>query len=153
RHPKGSAMSYGPDIRRVVLVVLDGVRADAVPKLGLRCWHQLANLGASSLRCQTVAPSVTAAAMASLLTGVRPAVRGLRGDRSHLPRCQETLRPLPRALARAGLPTSGFVRRLPWTLRGVGRRLARHLGVEVARFVGRGSREILFAAWEQLAAQ
>jgi predicted AlkP superfamily pyrophosphatase or phosphodiesterase len=146
-------MSYGPDVRRVVLVVLDGVRADAIPRLGLRCWQRLAKLGASSLRCETVAPSVTAAAMASLLTGVPPAVHGLRSDRFHLPRCQETLHPLPRVLARAGLPTSGFVRRFPWTLRSLGRRLARHLGVGVSRFVGRGSREILFAAWEQLAAQ
>ena len=81
-------MVYRPDIRRVVLVVLDGLRADAIPTFGLRCWQRLASLGASSLCGTTVAPSVTAAAMASLLTGAPPAVHGLRSDRFHLPRSQ-----------------------------------------------------------------
>lgn len=146
-------MAYRPDIRRVVLVVLDGLRADAIPALGLRCWQRLASFGASSLSGTTVAPSVTAAAMASLLTGAPPAMHGLRSDRFHLPRSQGPLDPLPRVLAGAGLPTSGFVRRLPWMFRGLGKRLGRHLGVSTACFAGRSSREILFAAWEQLAAQ
>jgi hypothetical protein len=146
-------MVYRPDIRRVVLVVLDGLRADAIPTFGLRCWQRLASLGASSLCGTTVAPSVTAAAMASLLTGAPPAVHGLRSDRFHLPRSQGPLDPLPRVLAGAGLPTSGFIRRLPWMFRGLGKRLGRHLGVGTPCFAGRSSREILFAAWEQLAAQ
>ncbi len=146
-------MAYRPNIRRVVLVVLDGLRADAIPVLGLRCWQQLASFGASSLRGTTVTPSVTAAAMASLLTGAPPAVHGLRSDRFHLPRSQGPLHPLPRMLAGAGLPTSAFIRQLPWMFRGLGRRLGRHLGVSVAHFAGRSSREILFSAWEQLAAQ
>jgi phosphopentomutase len=60
---------------------------------------------------------------------------------------------LPRVLAEAGLPSSGFVRRLPWIFRRIGKRLTRHLGLEVSRFEGRSSREILFAAWDQLAKQ
>lgn len=146
-------MAYRPSVQRVVLVVLDGLRADAIPTLGLRCWQQLANAGASSLRGATVAPSVTAAAMASLLTGAPPAVHGLRSDRFHLPRSQRPLHPLPRVLAEAGLPTSGFIRRLPWMFRGLGRRVGRHLGVANPCFAGRSCREILFSAWEQLAAQ
>lgn len=146
-------MVHRPEIRRVVLVVLDGLRADAISTLGLRCWQRLANFGASSLCGTTVAPSVTAAALASLLTGAPPAVHGLRSDRFHLPRSQGPLDPLPRVLANAGLPASGFIRRLPWMFRGLGKRLARHLGVGTACFAGRSSREILFAAWEQLAVQ
>ena len=142
-----------PDVRRVVLVVLDGLRADAIPALDLRCWQQLAMHGASSLTGTTVAPSVTAAAMASLLTGVAPEIHGLRSDRFHLPRPQGTLHPLPKVLARAGLPTSSFIRRLPLMFRGVGNRLARFLGVGVSSFSGRSCREILFAAWEQLLVQ
>jgi hypothetical protein len=144
---------YRPDIRRVVLVVLDGLRADAIPALGLRCWQQLAICGASSLCGTTVAPSVTAAAMASLFTGVPPEVHGLRSDRFHLPRRQGTLHPLPQVLAGAGLPTSSFIRRLPLVFRGVGKRLSRFLGVGVSSFSGRGCREILFAAWDQLLVQ
>jgi arylsulfatase A-like enzyme len=146
-------MFYGPQVRRVVLVVLDGLRADAIPVLGLRYWQELAEIGASSLCGTTVAPSVTAAAMASLFTGASPEVHGLRSDRFHLPRRRGPVHPLPRVLADAGLPTSGFVRRLPWMFRGLGRRMARHLGVHCTCFMGRSSREILFAAWEQLASQ
>jgi len=91
--------------------------------------------------------------MASLLTGAPPAVHGLRCESFHLPRSQGPLDPLPRVLAKAGLPTSGFIRRLPWMFRGLGKRLGSHLGVGTACFAGRSSREILFAAWEQLAAQ
>jgi hypothetical protein len=142
-----------PDIRRVVVVVLDGLRADAIPALGLRCWQQLASCGASSLCGTTVAPSITAAAMASLFTGAPPEVHGLRSDRFHLPRCREALHPLPQVLAGAGLPTSCFIRRLPLVFRGVARRLSRFLGVGVSSFSGRGCREILFAAWDQLGVQ
>jgi hypothetical protein len=144
---------YYPDIRRVVLVVLDGLRADAIPALGLRCWQQLASFGASSLCGTTVAPSITTAAMASLLTGAPPEVHGLRSDRFQLPRRRGTLRPLPQVLAGAGLPTSSFVRRLPLVFRGLGKRVARFLGVGVSSFSGRSCREILFAAWEQLLVQ
>jgi len=142
-----------PDVRRVVLVVLDGLRADAIPALDLRCWQQLASRGASSLSGTTVAPSVTAAAMASLLSGVPPEVHGLRSDRFHLPRPNGALHPLSKVLADAGLPTSSFIRRLPLMFRGIGKRLARFQGVGVASFAGRTCREILFASWEQLLVQ
>ncbi|MFY9821948.1 MAG: alkaline phosphatase family protein [Thermoanaerobaculia bacterium] len=146
-------MIYQPEIRRVVLVVLDGLRADAIPALGLRCWQQLANSGASSLCGTTVAPSVTAAAMASLFTGAPPEVHGLRSDRFHLPRRRGTLHPLPQVLAAAGMPTSCFIRRLPLVFRFVSRRLARFVGTDVFSFSGRNCREILFAAWDQLLLQ
>ncbi len=144
---------YRPEIRRVIVVVLDGLRADAIPALGLRCWQQLARFGASSLCGTTVAPSVTAAAMASLFTGAPPAVHGLRSDRFHLPRRRGTIHPLPQVLAGAGMPTSSFVRQFPLVFRGLSRRLARFLGIDVVSFTGRSCREILFAAWEQLGRQ
>ena len=140
-------------IRRVVVAVLDGLRADAVRTLELRHWHRLARLGVSSLAATTVGPSVTAAAMGSLLTGVAPEQHGLKSDRFHLPRPQEKLEPLPRALAAAGLPTSAFVRELPLLFRGLGRRIAGLLGVDTACFAGRCCREILVSAWTHLARQ
>jgi hypothetical protein len=140
-------------IRRVIVAVLDGLRADAVDSLELRHWNRLAAMGVSSLAGTTVGPSVTAAAMGSLLTGVPPAVHGLQCDRFHLPRPTQPLEPLPRVLARAGLPTSAFIRELPLLLRGLGRRLASHLGVDTACFAGRCCREILVSAWSHLARQ
>jgi len=142
-----------PDIRRVVLVVLDGLRADAIPALGLRCWQQLANFGASSLCGTTVTPSITTAALASLLTGAVPEVHGLRSDRFHLPRSQGKLQPLPKVLAAAGLPTSSFLPRLPWVFRGFAKRVGRFLGIGVSSFSGRSCREVLFASWEQMLVQ
>jgi predicted AlkP superfamily pyrophosphatase or phosphodiesterase len=140
-------------VRRVVLVVLDGLRADAIDALELRHWKRLATTGSSSRLATTVAPSVTAACMASLLTGVPPQVHGLGSSRFHLPKSRGPVDPLPRVLAEAGQPTSGFVREVPLVLRGVGRRIARHLGVATASFRGTCCREILFAAWSQLASQ
>jgi hypothetical protein len=147
------ARHHPPPARRVVLVVLDGLRADAIETFGLRHWQRLARCGASSLEATTVAPSVTAAAMGSLVTGVPPAVHGLRSDRFYVPQSTAPIDPLPRTLANAGLPTSAFVRELPLLFRGIGARIARHLGVESPTFSGRGCREILFAAWGALAAQ
>jgi len=146
-------MIHPPDVRRVVLVVLDGLRADAVSVLGLRHWQRLARDGASSLLGTTVAPSVTAAAMASLLTGAPPEVHGLRQSRFHLPHRPGRLQPLPRLVAAGGMPTSGFVRELPLLVRGVARRIARYLGFDAARFAGHNAREILFGAWDCLASQ
>jgi arylsulfatase A-like enzyme len=146
-------MDYRPDVRRVVVVVLDGLRPDAIPALGLRCWQRLAREGAASLRGTTVGPSVTAAAMASLLTGVPPEAHGLRSDRFHLPRRRQPLHPLPRVLAESGLPTSTFVRSLPLFFRRLGRRIAGHLGVGNAAFAGHTATEILFHATETLAHQ
>jgi arylsulfatase A-like enzyme len=146
-------MEPRPDVRRVVLVVLDGLRADAIPTLDLRCWNRLARGGASSLAGSTVSPSVTAAAMASLLTGAPPEVHGLRSDRFHLPRSRGPVHPLPRVLADAGLPTSGFIAELPVLFRGLGKRIARQLGVGAPYLAGNNAPEILFRARARLAEQ
>jgi hypothetical protein len=142
-----------PDVRRVVLVVLDGLRADAIDALDLRCWKRLASAGASSLAGTTVSPSVTAAAMASLFTGAAPEVHGLRSDRFHIPRSAGPVHPLPVVLADAGLPTSGFVAELPFLFRGVGKRIARRLGVAAPHFVGRNAADILLRARTRLSEQ
>lgn len=146
-------MVFRSRIERVVLVVLDGLRADAIGALGLRSWQRLASRGATSLAGTTVGPSVTAAAMASLLTGTLPEIHGLRSDRFHLPKARGPVHPLPRVLGEAGLPTSGFVRELPFLLRGLGARMARHLGIAAPCFAGNSAREIFFAARARLSEQ
>jgi hypothetical protein len=56
-----------PRVPRVIVVVLDGLRADAVPLTALRHVSRLASGGATSLAAQTVAPLChRAAAMGSL---------------------------------------------------------------------------------------
>lgn len=140
-------------VRRVVLVVLDGLRPDAIPRFGLTQLGGLARAGASTMLGRTVAPSVTACAMASLLTGASPERHGLQSDRFHLPRPTGPIHPLPRVLAEAGYPSSAFLARMPLLFTGIARRIASHVGVEHSRFRGRGCREILAQALPTLRAQ
>lgn len=146
-------MIPSPRVTRVIVVVLDGLRADVIPLLPLPQLSRLAQRGASSFSAQTVAPSVTAAAMGSLLTGVRPVDHGLAGDRFVVPRPRVPLQPLPRLLRDAGVATHAFLASLPFGYRRVAARLARMLGVGEATFRGRGALEILAAARRSLAAR
>ena len=133
-------------VRRVVLVVLDGLRPDAIPRFALPNLTELASRSAFTLLGRTVQPSVTAGAMASLLTGAAPERHGLQSERFHLPRPTGRLHPLPRHLASHGLPTSAFLAAMPLLFGGIARRIAAHAGVARARFSGRGALDILAAA-------
>ena len=133
-------------VRRVVLVVLDGLRPDAIPRFALPHLAALAQRSAYSMLGRTVSPSVTACAMASLLTGASPERHGLQSDRFHLPKSRGQLHPLPRLLAEHGLQSSGFLAAMPLLFTGIAKRMATRLGFGVARFRGRGCDEILAAA-------
>jgi arylsulfatase A-like enzyme len=146
-------MRATPDrIERVILVVLDGLRADAVVRYELPTASRLVVGGAHALDATTVAPSITSAALASLLTGVSPDTHGLRSDRLHIPRASAPLTPLPRALADAGYRTSAYLASLPRLFRGIANRITSALGVERASFFGEGAHEILEAARPELVA-
>jgi len=138
------------DITRVIVVVLDGLRPDAVPLFGLRHLWRLAQQGASTFSASTVTPSVTAAAMTSLFTGAPPEVHGLTSDRFHIPRPRAPLDPLPRLLARHGLPSAACLAALPRAYRGLGDRVARQLGLTEARFAGDTAAEILVSGRDLL---
>lgn len=144
-----------PSVRvsRVIVVVLDGLRADAIPLFQLDTVARLARDGAATFTAQTVAPSVTAAAMGSLLTGVRPVDHGLTSDRFRVPAPRVSLQPLPRVLGSAGVPTHAWLAGLPFGYGALARRLARMVGVEHATFRGRCSLEILAAARRTLATE
>lgn len=133
-------------IERIVLVVLDGLRPDAVERFDLEHWRRLATRGASTLRATTVAPSITAAAMGSLLTGVAPATHGLQSDRFHIPRSAGPIHPMPRCLREAGIPTTTFIHRIPYVFRGIASRMSRMLGVAEPHFVGSTARDLVDAA-------
>ncbi len=134
------------DVRRVVLVVLDGLRPDAIEAFGMTHMRHLVSRGASTLEGTTVSPSVTAAAMASLLTGQTPAHHGVVSDRFHIPRRRGPLDPLPRVLAQAGYPTEVFVGGLPPLYGGLATRIAKYLGIGRTRCAGADAREILSEA-------
>lgn len=135
-------MNAPAGIARVVVVVIDGLRADAIPLYQLPTLQSLARHGASTLAARTVTPSVTAAAMTSLLTGVSPATHGISSDRFGVPRHPDRLVPLPAWLRRHGIATRGYMTTLPRAFRGLGRRIGARLEAELA-FVGAGATPIL----------
>ncbi|NOT09350.1 MAG: hypothetical protein HOP28_14230 [Gemmatimonadales bacterium] len=137
-------------ITRVIVVVLDGLRADVAALFPLRVLSGLAARGARTFAGTTVTPSVTNAAMASLLTGVSPRFHGLEGERFGFPKPRIKLDPLPAVLARHGFRSFGFMQAPPRAFRGLAEKLATRAGVE-ATFLGRTSAEILGAALPVLA--
>ena len=143
-------MVASPNVSRIIVVVLDGLRSDAIPLFALPTLTRLARHGASTFAASTVSPSVTAAAMGSLFTGVRPVDHGLSSDRFHVPHPQVPLQPLPRVMRDAGIPTFTFLARLPLLYRPLAARLARIAGVEEAWFRGVGALEILATARDTL---
>lgn len=140
-------------VRRVILVVLDGLRPDAIEAFAMTNLRDLGLCGAYTGSATTVSPPVTAAAMTSLLTGAAPADHGLTSDRFHIPRPRIRLEPLPAVLDQAGLPVATFVRRLPLAFRPLARACALHLRVRTPTFAGDDARSILDAAHDTLHTQ
>ncbi len=135
-----------PSVRRVTVVVLDGLRPDAIDKFSLFTVARLAQRGASTLRARTVTPSVTAAAMATLFTGAAPDRHGLQSDRFHMPRIRGALHPWAKQLAAESLPTTMMMARIPVFFAPVARRFAAMLGIGETHFPGNTCTEIAAAA-------
>jgi predicted AlkP superfamily pyrophosphatase or phosphodiesterase len=140
-------------ISRVILVVIDGLRADAIHLFPLPHFARLAECGAHTFTARTVTPSVTAAAMTSLLTGVAPHVHGLTSDRFGMPRSRATLIPVTQRLRDAGMPSSTFLAELPRAYRGLAERIARGLAVDHASFRGQNADDIVRGADASLTTQ
>jgi predicted AlkP superfamily pyrophosphatase or phosphodiesterase len=92
-------------MRRLVLILADGLRPDAVSPGLMPSLDALGGAFTLAHHARTVRPSATVAALASLATGVAPAPHrlvepGLR----FLPRLG-AIRPVARELARGGVPT------------------------------------------------
>ena len=64
----------------VVIVSVDGLRADAISRFEPPTMTRLAREGAVSLRARTIRPSVTLPSHASMLTGTAPGVHGIRSN-------------------------------------------------------------------------
>jgi predicted AlkP superfamily phosphohydrolase/phosphomutase len=100
-------------VKRAIVVVLDGIRPDAISAFDLTHVRRLMQLGASTTRGRTITPSITWSAITSLLTGVRPQLHGVLADSIHIPEPTIELTPLPQLLLAAGLPSSAFLGELP----------------------------------------
>jgi hypothetical protein len=92
-------------VRRLVFILADGLRPDAVSPSVMPSLDALGGAFTLALHARTVRPSATVAALASLATGVGPATHRLvEPGLGFLPRLG-TLRPVARELARGGIPT------------------------------------------------
>ena len=140
-------------IRRVIIVVLDGLRPDAIDAFDLSHIRAMALGGASTMSARTVSPSCTWPAMTSLISGIPPETHGILRDSPHVPRPKTTLEPLPALLSRAGYPSAVFMRALPALYRGTARLIARKLGFAEARFAGTTAEEVTMAASKNLRGQ
>jgi arylsulfatase A-like enzyme len=146
-------MSTPTAIRRVIIVVLDGLRPDAIDAFDLSSIRTMAQSGASTMSARTVSPSCTWPAMTSLISGMPPETHGILRDSPHVPRPKTPLEPLPTLLSRAGYHSAVFVRALPALYRGTARVIARVLGFAEARFAGTTAEEVTMAASKNLCSQ
>jgi arylsulfatase A-like enzyme len=139
--------------RRVVVLVLDGLRADLVGDPRFPHLDALRASSAHTLNAITVLPSVTAAAMTSLLSGVAPSRHGIMSDRFAVPDPSRALRTVPHVVADAGMGTFGAVRQVPWFLRPLAKRIVQALGLAEARFASANAHSLLAAALPALRTQ
>ena len=131
---------------RVILILTDGLRPDAVTPGRMPFLHQLADEHVVALSATTVRPSTTVAALATLATGLEPETHGLLEPGLGFLRRLAQLEPLPRALARAGIRTRIVASDLPPIQRRVAPLLAAAAGVATFRCVGTQAREVAAGA-------
>jgi hypothetical protein len=95
--------------RRVFLVSIDGLRADALERYRPPTLERLASEGAWTTRARTVAPALTVPAHLSLLSGVGPDTHGIWGDDLTFTPQMASLDPLFRHAGRWGLHAHAFM--------------------------------------------
>lgn len=92
-------------MRRVVIVLTDGLRPDAISPTHMPSLDALSRAYTMALHAKTVRPSRTAAALTSLATGIAPSSHGLIEPGLAFLGKLISLRPLGRELERAALPS------------------------------------------------
>ena len=81
RRPRPAGVARcGPPSRKVLLVVIDGCRADRLAEAHTPFLDRLAAEGISYSGCETVYPARTVTCFTSMLTGAPPAVHGMRSN-------------------------------------------------------------------------
>ncbi len=140
-------------MRRVVIVLADGLRPDAITPTDMPSLDALGHAYTVALHATTVRPSRTVAALASLATGVAPASHRLIEPRLGFLGQLPALRPLARELGRAGVPTQVVASELLPAARAVVWALAGAAGIGGFRSVGRAARDVAGAALAAAAEQ
>jgi predicted AlkP superfamily pyrophosphatase or phosphodiesterase len=138
-------------MRRLVIVLADGLRPDAISPSLMPSLDALGAAYTLALHARTVRPSATVAALASIATGVGPAAHrlvepGLR----FLPRLG-SIRPVARVLASAGVPTDIVTGDLGPTALPIVWALASTAGVRRLMAKGTRARETAEVAYRLLA--
>lgn len=116
-------------LKKMILVVIDGLRPDAITVERLPVLHGLLRGGWQAQAALTVRPSVTVAALTSLATGVSPERHGLTSASLQSMGKIRGLRPLPHELRRLGVETTVFTSQLCGSVRWVAGALLRLGGV------------------------
>ncbi|MGH7702895.1 MAG: alkaline phosphatase family protein [Gemmatimonadales bacterium] len=127
--------------QRVVLVVLDGLRPDAIVPDVMPGLHRLGRRFWRAERATTIRPSVTVAALTSLATGVAPDTHGLIAPGLGSLASMRAIRPLPRELERLGIRTTAVVGDLAGGSRLIARTLLRMAGIRELVAAGPSARE------------
>ncbi len=96
---------------RVVLVSIDGLRADVIDRHAPATLSRLAREGAFTRTARTVFPSLTAPAHLSLFASVPPEGHGILGDDIEFTPEMAQLEPLFRSASRNGLTSKAFMAR------------------------------------------
>ena len=140
-------------MRRVVIVLADGLRPDAVTPSRMPSLDALGREYTIALRAGTVRPSTTVAALTSLATGLAPHSHGFTEPGLGFLSRLTQLKPVGRELARAGRPTTIVAHQLSVMERSVVGALAAAAGVGRLHGRGQGARQIAVATHEALAVQ
>ncbi len=143
----------GAVAQRCIVLVLDGLRADLVGDTRFPNLAALQRDSAHTLDAITVLPSVTAAAMTSLLSGVGPSRHGITDDRFRVPEARRALRTVPSVVAAAGMTSSGVVRKVPWLIRPLANRIVSALGLTHTHFADANAAALLRAALPAIRSQ
>ena len=138
-------------MRRLVFVLADGLRPDAVSPSVMPSLDAMGRAFTHAPRAHTVRPSATVAALASLATGVAPEThRLIEPGLRFLPRLR-TLRPVARELTTGGIPVDIVTTELGRAVHPVAWALATTAGARRLIASGQRARETAAAAGELLA--
>lgn len=138
--------------QKVVLVVIDGLRPDAVTPERMPVLAALAARAWRADSATTVRPSITVAALASLGTGVSPDRHGLRSTGLRSFTRLRGLRPLPGELRRIGVETTVVVPEIAGPARWLAGALLRLGGANRLLIAPAAPAALLQATMQQLAA-
>jgi predicted AlkP superfamily pyrophosphatase or phosphodiesterase len=94
-------------VNRVILVVVDGMRPDAMLQARMPALHRLMETGAYTLSAQTVMPSITLPVHTSMFHSVAPETHGIYGNTWH-PMVDETIPGIMDVVRQAGRKPSVY---------------------------------------------